>query len=216
MREVDIQVPLSTPLLLIATCWCSCVSSVDAARLDYGFEGESKLVWVRGPWEVIRPSHDIDDVIDQLCPAVINLPGATLRDYGQEYCGAVDTLADGMYYASAGSPLGRTELVGPSRRKTCYSPNSVKDPRGEASPAADYHSHPWVPSPMSSKDRSLATQRWQIRIQFDTGCHIQKLIPNKYSNLPGELYERKGKSWRLIGRILPEDKDSGRITAVDE
>jgi hypothetical protein len=203
-------------LLLVAVCGCSSTSSIEAGRLDYGFDGESNLVWVRGPWEAIRPSHDIDEVIDQLCPAVMTLPRATHRDYGQEYCGAIYTLADGMYYASVGSPLGRTELVGPSKRKTCYSPNSVKDPRGEALPGADYHSHPWVPSPMTSQDRSLETQRWQIRIQFDTGCHIQKLISHKYSSLPGELYERQGRSWRLIGRILPEDKKTGRITAVDE
>jgi hypothetical protein len=42
------------------------------------------------------------------------------------------------------------------------------------------------------------------------------LAPNKNSSLPGELYERQGKRWRLIGRILPEDKSTGRITAVDE
>ena len=83
-------------------------------------------------------------------------------------------------------------------------------------PTADFHSHPWAPSPMSKQDLSLATQRWQIRIQFDTSCHIQKLIPEKYSNLPGELYERQGKHWRLVGRIMPEDKSTGRITAVSE
>jgi hypothetical protein len=146
----------------------------------------------------------------------MTLPRATLRDYGQEYCGVIYAFTDGMYYASVGSPLGETELVGPSKRKTCYPPLFVRDSRGEALPAADYHGHPWAPSPMSEKDRRAKTQRWKIRIQFDTACHIQKLVPNKNSDLPGELYERQEKSWKLIGRILPEDKEKGHVTAVDE
>ncbi|MFP2957461.1 hypothetical protein ACLEPN_06420 [Myxococcus sp. 1LA] len=61
-------------------------------------------VHVRGPWEAITPSTDVDEVIDQLCPAVMELPRATDRDYGQESCGAIYSLGDGTYYASMPSP----------------------------------------------------------------------------------------------------------------
>ncbi|ATB34061.1 hypothetical protein MEBOL_007562 [Melittangium boletus DSM 14713] len=54
-----------------------------------------------------------------------------------------------------------------------------------------------------------------IRIQFDTKCHIQKLVPHRYDDQPGELFERQGKAWKLIGIIKPEDKPYGFVTAVD-
>jgi hypothetical protein len=31
-----------------------------------------------------------------------------------------------------------------------------------------------------------------------------------------ELYERRGKSWKLIGLIMPEHKDTGFITLVND
>lgn len=177
---------------------------------DYGFRGPR--VWVRGPWQTIAPSTNVDEVIDQLCPAVMLLPGATLRDYGQEYCGALYSLGDGVYYASIASPLGPTVLVGASKRKRCTPPSAVEDSRGRTVPTADFHSHPWAPSGLSQQDALAITQRWAIRIQFDSSCHIQKLIPYTNESRPGEVYERRNKGWKLIGLIKPEDKQNGIIT----
>ncbi|MFY0569778.1 hypothetical protein ACN28E_38945 [Archangium lansingense] len=42
-----------------------------------------------------------------------------------------------------------------------------------------------------------------------------KLIPYLDEERPGELYERQGRLWKLIGFIKPEDKESGIVTAVD-
>src|SRR5688500_18320663 len=81
---------------------------------NYGFL-EGGQVWVRGPWEKITPANDVDEVIDQLCSAVMALPRATLRDYGQEYCGAIYTLEGALTYASAPSPLGEQDIAGPSK-----------------------------------------------------------------------------------------------------
>ncbi|WP_224243045.1 hypothetical protein [Hyalangium gracile] len=67
---------------------------------------------------------------------------------------------------------------------------------------------------MSRVDTAERNQIWLVRIQFDSACHIQKLLPYRYENRPGELYERLGKGWKLIGYIYPEDKASGRITSV--
>ena len=61
-------------------------------------------VHVRGPWGAVTPSSNVDEVIDQLCPAVMELPRARDRDHGQEYCGAIYSLGDGDYYASMPSP----------------------------------------------------------------------------------------------------------------
>lgn len=185
---------------------------------NYGYMGDTNAVWVQGPWESIQPSRDVDEVIDQLCPAIMKLPGATLKANGQEYCGAIYSLGDGTYYSSHPSPLGeltpRSAVM--AKRKTCYPPRVVRDSRGRPSPLADFHSHPWAPSGMASVDRQARTQIWLIRIQFDTACHIQKLIPYVSENRPGELYERQDHRWTLIGYIRPEDKDSGRVTAVGE
>ncbi len=106
--------------------------------------------------------------------------------------------------------------MGPARRKSCYPPAMVRDARGRTSTLADFHSHPWAPSPMSPKDRRAINQRWSIRIQFDTACHLQKLVPYLGVDRPGEVYERRGKHWKLVGYIHPEDKDTGRITPVRE
>ncbi|HEX8440837.1 hypothetical protein [Archangium sp.] len=69
---------------------------------------------------------------------------------------------------------------------------------------------------MSRQDRQAATQLWSIRIQFDTGCRVMKLVPHLYEDRPGEIYVRNGKSWKLIGLIKPEHKEDGIITALDD
>ncbi|KFE60767.1 hypothetical protein [Hyalangium minutum] len=182
----------------------------DYGVLDNGF------VWVRGPWGVIQPSGDIDEVIDQLCPAVMALPRADWKDYGQEYCGAIYTLGDGAFYASKPSPLGKTEAIGPAQRKNCYPPRYIVDERGRTSTQLDYHSHPWPGSRMSERDRQARTQIWPLRIQFDTRCTIQKLVPNLDTSLPGEVYERRGQSWVRVGIIPAEDKPFGYVTPLPE
>jgi hypothetical protein len=68
---------------------------------------------------------------------------------------------------------------------------------------------------MSRKDRERDNQWYMFRIQFDTQCHVQKLIPHHLEgDRPGELYERQGKNWKLVGHILPEDKNTGNVTLV--
>jgi hypothetical protein len=188
-------------------------STVAPQEQDYGRRADGS-VWVRGPWEIIQPSRDVDEVIDQLCPAVLALPRATLKDYGQEYCGAIYTLGDGLYYASKPSPLGKYAGPGPSKSKNCYPPFSVIDQRGAPATEADYHNHPWPASGLSEMDRQRRRQYWQFRIQFDSRCTIQKLVPNLGNSLPGEVYERRGKSWVLIGVIQPENKPYGYVTPV--
>ncbi|MBU8897335.1 hypothetical protein KRR26_17095 [Corallococcus sp. M34] len=206
-------------LIMVAwLVWAGCAGNARHARetADYGFQAGSDFVWVRGPWSAITPSTDIDEVIDQLCPAVMGLPAATQRDYGQEYCGALYSLGDGRYFASMPSPLGDLQLVGATRRKSCHAPSLVKDARGRTSPIADFHSHPWSPSAMSDRDRRISTQVWLIRIQFDSACTIQKLIPYANDNRPGEVYERRGKQWKRVGIIKLEDKATGLVTSVDD
>lgn len=188
-------------------------SAVEGPEQDYGFL-EDGFVWVRGPWTAIQPSTDIDEVIDQLCPAVMELPRATLKEYGQEYCGAIYTLGNGTYHASKPSPLGKREAVGPTQRKNCYPPRYVIDQRGRTVTRLDYHSHPWAGSRMSERDRQARTQVWPLRIQFDTRCTVQKLVPNLDSSLPGEVYERRDKAWVRIGIIKPEDKPFGYVTPI--
>ena len=95
----------------------------------------------------------------------------------------------------------------PSRRERC---------RGRIDPHADFHSHPWAASPMSQEDRLQRNQRYSVRIQFDASCRIQKLVPYVGEPRLGEVYERQGRSWKLIGQIKPEDKSSGLITPVRE
>lgn len=182
---------------------------------DTYFGGEGKAVWVRGPWPIIQSSPHVDDVVDQLCPAIMKLEGARDRDYGQEYCGVLYSLQDGRYYASYPSPIGEVQRVGPSKRKSCTSPRHVKDERGRTVGLGDFHSHPWTPSPMSEVDRQAENQRWLIRIQFDTDCHVMKLVPNIGSARPGEVYLRQGKTWKLIGIIKPENKQLGIVTAPE-
>jgi hypothetical protein len=195
-------------------CWllaCASGSSTTIATENYGFKGD--LVWVRGPWSQIKPSKDIDHVVDQLCPVIMRLPNADRGQHGQEYCGAL-YLTGGIYYASHPSPLGGTVRLGDGLAEMkCRPPRYVDDARGQVTIIADYHSHPWA-TPMSPRDRQGPNQRWSIRIQFDTKCRVMKLVPYIGEDRPGELYERQGKSWVLIGIIKPEDKDAGIITEV--
>ncbi len=156
----------------------------------------------------------MDEVIDQLCPAVMELPLATFGDYGREYCGAIYTLGEGTYYASKPSPLRKKDRKEPASDKTCITPRYVMDQRGHAITQLDYHGHPWRTSRMSDKDREGLRQIWPIRIQFDGRCTIQKFIPNPGSSRPGEVYERRGKTWVLIGLVNPEDKLSGHMTPI--
>lgn len=192
---------------------CSTRVAVPDNPRDYWRTGNN--VHVRGPWPAISPSRNVDEVIDQLCPAIMELPRTRDRDYGQEYCGAIYSLGDGTYYASMPSPLSEPVPVGPSTRKTCIPPRYVADERGRPVVLADFHSHPWAPSPMTPADRIAATQLWSIRIQFDRVCTVMKLVPYLDSSRPGEVYVRSKKQWRLVGIIRPEDKQRGLITAAD-
>lgn len=199
---------------LLCCGWLACASgpSTTGTTENYGFKGD--WVWVRGPWERITPSKDADEVIDQLCPAIMSLPRASRGEYGQEYCGALYLLG-GTYYASQPSPLGAMmRIEGREARKQCKPPRYVEDSRGQPTVIADFHSHPW-PTPMSQQDRRGPNQLWSIRVQFDTQCHVMKLVPNLDNERPGELYERQDKRWKLIGLIKPEDKDTGYVTSVE-
>jgi hypothetical protein len=203
-------------VLLAASCACAGSSYQRTGDGTY-FGRKNGDVWVLGPWPAIRSSLEVDEVVDQLCPAIMELEGARAKNFGQEYCGAIYSLRDGTYYASYPSPLGRTTILFEDKRKSCHAPRYVKDSRGYASVLSDYHSHPWFPSPMSPEDRSTKHQRWSIRVQFDAGCRVMKLIPYAEDpNRPGEVYLRRGKTWVLIGRVMPEDKPYGYITPVDE
>lgn len=209
----------ASPLILAWAGLLACVSGPQSAdNTDYGFDdAPAKTVWARGPWDAIKPSRDIDEVIDQLCPAVMSLPRARGGDYGQEYCGVIyQLLSEKQYYASSPSPLTNPTLSAVGKIKTCLVPARVKDARGMLQREGDYHGHPW-PTAMSARDRMRENQWYMFRIQFDTQCRVQKLIPHLAGdNLPGELYERHGKGWKLVGYILPEDKDSGRVTAITQ
>ncbi|MDC0712004.1 hypothetical protein POL68_26285 [Stigmatella sp. ncwal1] len=175
---------------------------------------EDGAVWVKGPWEEIHPSADVDEVIDQLCPIITQLPLATARDHGQEYCGVLYWMPDGKSYASHASSLGKVLTLGPSRKKTCRVPVEVRDDRGKAHLRADFHSHPWRPSPISPEDMFAKNQVFSIRIQFDAGCRVLKYLPFREENRPGELYERQGQKWRLVGVVKPENKAIGKVTEV--
>ncbi|ADO68846.1 hypothetical protein [Stigmatella aurantiaca] len=205
-------------LTVVAWGWLGCASGPSASPEPATYGVQEGRVWVSGPWKAVAPSQNADDVIDQLCPAIMRLPRAQAGDHGQEYCGVIYTLEDGTYYASHPSPLGDTRVGRVSSEKNCYVPRVVRDVRGQTVPIGDYHSHPWSPSPMttSRRDRVAATQIYSIRIQFDKACHLQKLIPYMNEARPGELYERRGKSWKLIGLIRPENKANGAITRVDD
>jgi hypothetical protein len=69
---------------------------------------------------------------------------------------------------------------------------------------------------MSEDDRRANLQLFHIRIQFDSGCAVMKLVPHLNEDRPGEMYVRRGRQWVLTGYIMPEDKKSGRLTPVDD
>lgn len=194
----------------------ACASGPRVAGETETYGWRDGRVWVRGSWEQISPSKDVDEVIDQLCPAVMRLPNARLKEFGQEYCGAIYSLGDGTYYASHPSPLSPQVLIVPERSKKCRPPRYVEDARGRVSILADYHSHPWPRNRMSQDDLLESNQRWFLRIQFDTTCHMMKLIPYVGENRPGEVYEREGREWRLIAIIQPEDKATGIVSPPEE
>lgn len=87
----------------------------------------------------------------------------------------------------------------------------VRDQRQPLAVLSDYHSHPWPDSPLSANDAALRSQRWSIRIQFDTRCHVYKLVPHVGDSVPGEVYERVAKTWRLVSIIRVEDKPAGLV-----
>lgn len=207
---------LGVALLLGWLVACAGGDSYTRHGQDTLFGRQGNSVWARGPWPAIHPSRDLDDVIDQLCPAIMQLPRASDGDYGQEYCGALYSLGDGIFHATYASPLGPTVLVGARKRKQCQPPRHVVDERGRPAPIADYHSHPWAPSEMSSDDRRAALQLFSIRIQMDTKCSVMKLIPYLQESRPGEVFMRRGKKWILVGYIQNEDKGTGRITAAED
>ncbi len=185
----------------------------------YGFiSADSDSVWARGPWSRVQSSSDADEVIDQLCPAIMQLDRATARNFGQEYCGIIYSRGDGIYRVSHPSPLGEPQLRGEATQKSCFPVRRVVDPEAKVTPIlADFHSHPWFPSPLSQQDKMSANQLCFLKVQFDSACHVQKSVPylgNK--DKPGEVYSRRGKRWVLIGIIKPNNKAAGVVTPVSE
>ena len=181
-----------------------------APDVDYG--EKAGRVWVRGPWEAITPSSDIDEVIDQLCPAVERLEGSRDGDDGTEYCGLLYSLPDGMFYASVPSPLGLLSHAQRGRHKSCRIPLMVRDDRAPPRIACDFHSHPWPDAPFSDGDLSTQKQKWSIRIQFDTTCRVYKYVPHLGEDRPGEVFLRVGKTWRLESIVRTGDKPYGKPT----
>ena len=205
------------PLMLLYGCLSSCSGVLPQGDQvsNYGRDPD-KRVWVRGPWAAIKPSKNLDEVVDQLCPSVMALRGARAGDYGTEYCGVVYSLEDGVYYSSHFSPLAPQELSSRSKSKQCYLPSYVQDLRGKAMIVLDAHGHPWRGSPISREDLRADTQVWPMRIQFDTACRVLKYVPQADAARPGEVYERQGGGWRLIGIVKPEDKPYGILTRVGD
>jgi len=208
------------PTLLLLLC-IACKGPPRKAQETehYGFIGDdSDYVWARGPWPEVEPSQDVDEVIDRLCPAIMRLPNATTRNYGQEYCGLIYSRGDGLYRTSHPSPLGRWQLRGESTQKSCFPVRKVIDSEAQVTAIfADYHSHPWFPSPLSETDRRAANQMWFVKIQLDSACHIQKLVPHlDDASKPGEVYSRREGRWVRIGIIKLADKPFGFITPVGD
>ncbi|GHG88608.1 hypothetical protein [Comamonas sp. JC664] len=75
-------------VIVLLTAACGGAGYRYAGR-DIYFGPEGDQVWVRGPWPAIQPSTNVDDVIDQLCPVIMEMDGAREKDYGQEYCGVL-------------------------------------------------------------------------------------------------------------------------------
>jgi hypothetical protein len=156
---------------------------------------------------------DIDDVIDQLCPAVMQLPDARGHDDGVEYCGLLYIGGEGEYRASVPSRLAGSAPPGVAAgSKTCRIPLRVNDASGVRAVEADFHSHPWPDSPLTGEfDAASRNQRYSIRIQFDTTCHVLKLVPHLNEPVPAEVFQRVGRSWRLLRVIPVYNKAKGKI-----
>jgi hypothetical protein len=191
-------------------------ASVPGPRMQEGtdYGRDSRGVWVRGPWESIKPSTDIDEVIDQLCPAVMQLPDARGHDDGTEYCGLLYQGTDRKFHASAPSRLSLRAGARPSLddKKTCILPTRVDDPAGLRTVEADFHNHPWPGSPLTPLfDTGARSQKYSIRVQFDTTCHVLKFVPHVNEPVPAEVFERVGRSWRILRVIPVYDKEKGVI-----
>jgi hypothetical protein len=185
----------------------------------YGFmSADADYVWARGPWPKVQASSDADEVIDQLCPAIMQLDRATARNFGQEYCGIIYSRGDGIYRVTYPSPLGEQQLRGEATQKSCFPVRRVVDPEAKVMPIlADFHSHPWFPSPLSQQDKMAANQLYFLKVQFDSACHVQKIVPHlDNKDKPGEVYSRRSKRWVLIGIIKPNNKAAGVVTPVNE
>jgi len=91
-------------------------------------------------------------------------------------------------------------------------PFTVKDTTGVRMVEADFHSHPWPNSPLTTEfDTRAAGQRYSIRVQFDTTCRVLKFVPHLNEPVPGEVFERVGHTWSLL-RVIPVwDKATGKV-----
>lgn len=144
----------------------------------------------------------------------MRLPHARGHDDGAEYCGLLYLGADGLFHASAPSDLSVKVEARPSlaKSKTCIIPIKVNDPTGVRTIEADYHSHPWPGSPITSGgDTAAPKQRYSVRIQFDTTCRVFKFVPHRNEPVPAELYERIGRSWQRIRVLSGADKELGTL-----
>jgi hypothetical protein len=209
-----VMVSTGRALVALSTAGLLGCATVDKVRLrpsaDYG--EESGRVWVRGPWEAITPAANVDDVVDQLCPAIERLDRARDGDEGVEYCGLLYSIPGKGYFASVPSPLGLRihERSGPA--KSCRIPTAVRDAGGDPQVEADYHSHPWPDAPFSDGDLSTPKQKWSYRIQFDTTCRVFKYVAYLGAPRPGEVFLRVGTSWRLQSIVRVDDKPRGKAT----
>ena len=149
---------------------------------------------------------------------MMQLDRPTARHLGQEYCGVIYSRGDGIYRATYPSPLGKPRLREEETRKSCFPVRRVVDLEAKVTPIlADFHSHPWFPSPLSQQDKMAANQLYFLKVQFDSACHIQKIVPHLDArDKPGEVYSRRGKRWVLIGIIKPNNKAAGVVTPVSE
>jgi hypothetical protein len=206
--------PYSFTRVVVLTSGLVACSTAGGLRLRSGLDyGEERgKVWVRGPWEAITPAKDVDDVIDQLCPAVEKLERAKDGDGGVEYCGLLYALGDGLSYASVPSPLGLVEHQSYGPNKSCRIPLKLRETRGTSQILADYHSHPWAHNPFTKGDLRTKNQRWSIRIQFDSTCHIYKYVSHTGEDRSGEVFRRVGKSWQPWSVVRVADKPIGTTT----
>jgi hypothetical protein len=127
----------------------------------------------------------------------MNLPDARGHDDGIEYCGLLYQGTDDRFHASAPSRLPPKIRIELSRAyKTCSIPLRVNDPSGVRAVEADFHSHSWPDSPLTPVfDTASRNQRYSIRIQLDTTCHVFKLVPHVNEPIP----PRSSNGWAAPG-----------------